>query len=71
MRQTRASHELQYTRYLTYSDALKYSFFPRTIPVWNTLPASVVSDESTEVFVSYLGYKVRGMRFSMPLIYCL
>ena len=39
LRQIRASHELQYTRYLTYSaDALKHSFFPRTIPVWNALP---------------------------------
>ena len=30
-----------------YPDDLKYSFFPRTIPVWDALPASVVS---TEVF---------------------
>ena len=45
LRQTKASHELQYTRYLTYSDTLKYSF-PRTIPVWNALPTSVVSVES-------------------------
>ena len=54
LRQTRASHELQYTRYLTYSDALQYPFFPRTIPVWNTLPASVVSVESTEEFKSLI-----------------
>ena len=50
LRQTRTSYELQYTRYLTYSGALRYSFFPRTIPVWNALPASVVSVESTEAF---------------------
>ena len=48
LRQTRASHELQYTRYVTYSDALKYSFFSRTIPVWNALLASVLSIEPTE-----------------------
>ena len=54
LRQTRASHELQYTRNLTYSDALKYSFFPHTIPVWNALPASVVSVESTEEFMSLI-----------------
>ena len=47
LRQIRASHELQYTRYLIYSDALKYSF-PCTIPVWNALPAFVISVESTE-----------------------
>ena len=39
-----ASHESQYTRYFAYSDALKNSFFPRTIPMWNSLPSSVVSE---------------------------
>ena len=39
LRRTRASHESQYTRYLAYSDALKNSFFPRTIPMWNSLPS--------------------------------
>ena len=28
------SHDLQYTRYFAYSDALKNSFFPRTIPLF-------------------------------------
>ena len=32
LRRTRASHESQYTRYFAYSDALKNSFLPRTIP---------------------------------------
>ena len=32
LRQTRASHDSQYRRYQAYSDALKNSFFPRTIP---------------------------------------
>ena len=54
LRQTRAPHELQYTRYLTYYDALKHSSFPRTFPVWNVLPASVVSAESTEEFKSLI-----------------
>ena len=48
LRQTRAPHEIQYTRYITYSDTLKYSFFPCTIPIWNALPASVVSVECTQ-----------------------
>ena len=54
--------------YLTYSDALKCSFFPRAIPVWNAQPASVVSFGSTGEYKSYLDYKIRGMRFSIPVI---
>ena len=50
IRSTRASHEFQYTRYLAYSEALKNSFFPRTIPVWNSLPSSVVSSKTPEEF---------------------
>ena len=46
----RASHDLQYTRYFAYSDALKNSFFPRTIPLWNSLPSSVVSSKTIEEF---------------------
>ena len=50
LRRTRASHESQYTRYFAYSDALKNSFFPRTIPMWNSLPSSVVSSKTVEEF---------------------
>ena len=50
IRSTRASHESQYTRYLAYSEALKNSFFPRTMPVWNSLPSSVVSSKTPEEF---------------------
>ena len=32
------------------SDALKNSFFPRTIPTWNSLPSSVVSSKTIEEF---------------------
>ena len=42
-RSTRSSHNSQYCRPQTYSDALKYSFFPRTIPHWNSLAPSVVA----------------------------
>ena len=45
-----ASNESQYTRYFAYSDALKKSFFPRTIPMWNSLPSSVVSSKTIEEF---------------------
>ena len=50
LRRKRASHESQYTRYFAYSDALKNSFFPRTIPMWNSLPSSVVSSKTIEEF---------------------
>ena len=50
LRRTRASHESQYTRYFAYSDALKNSFFPRTIPMWNNVPSSVVSSKTIEEF---------------------
>ena len=50
LRRTRASHELQYTRQFAYSDALKNSFFPRTISVWNSPPSSVVSSKTIEEF---------------------
>ena len=50
IRSTRASHEFQYTRYLAYREALKNSFFPRTIPAWNSLPSSVVPSKTPEEF---------------------
>lgn len=37
---TRSSHSLKYRQYSTSIDSFKYSFFPRTIPTWNTLPAT-------------------------------
>ena len=50
LHRTRASQELQYTRYFAYSDVLNNSFFPRTIPLWNNLPFPVVSSKTTEEF---------------------
>ena len=50
LQRTRASHDSQYTRYFAYSDALKNSFFPRTIPLWNNLPSSMVSSKTIEKF---------------------
>ena len=50
LRYTRASHESQYTRCMSYTDALKNSFFPRTIPLWNSLSSSVVASKTTEEF---------------------
>ena len=50
LQKTRASHDSQYTGYFAYSDALKNSFFPRTIPLLNILPSSVVSSKTTEEY---------------------
>ena len=50
LRRTRVSHDSQYTRYFAYSDALKNCFFPRTIPMWNSLPSLVVSSKTIEEF---------------------
>ena len=36
LKTTRSSHSAQYRRHQTYSDALKNSLFPRTIPHWNS-----------------------------------
>lgn len=38
---TRARHSKKFQQYQPRTDTFKYSFFPRTIPVWNSLPASV------------------------------
>ena len=50
LRSTKASHDSQYTSFMAYIDALKNSFFPRTIPLWNSLPSSVVSSKTAEEF---------------------
>ena len=50
LKSTRSSHSAQYCRYQTYSDALKNSFFPWTIPQWNSLSPSVVNSQTAEEF---------------------
>ena len=54
LKSTRASHSAQYCRYQTYSDALKNSFFPRTIQQWNGLSPLVVISQTTEEFRALL-----------------
>ena len=49
IRRTTASHGSQYTRYLASSEALKNSFIPRTIPMWNSLPSSCLSKTPEEL----------------------
>ena len=47
LKSTRSSHSAQYCRYQTYSNALKNSFFPGTIP-------SVVNSQTAEDFRALL-----------------
>ena len=54
LKTTRSSHSAQYRRHQTYSDDLKNSFFPRTIPHWNSLSPSVANTQSTEEFRALL-----------------
>ena len=54
LKTTRSSHSAQYRRHQTYSDALKNSFIPRTIPHWNSLSPSVANTQSTEEFRALL-----------------
>ena len=54
LKTTRSSHNAQYRRHQTYSDALNNSFFPRTIPHWNGLSPSVANTQSTEEFRALL-----------------
>ena len=54
LRNTRASHHLQCTRYMAYSDALKNYIFPRTILLWNSLPSSMVSSKTAEEFKAHI-----------------
>ena len=70
LRSTRASHDSQYTRYMSYSDALKNSFFPRTIPLWNSLPSSVVASKTTEEFLRFL-FRTKGPEVCVLVCLCL
>ena len=54
LKSTSASHSAQNYRYQTYSDALKNSFFPCTIPQWNSLSPFVVNSQTTEEFGALL-----------------
>ena len=47
---TRSTHTKKYRQYSTKTNSLKYSFFPRTVPVWNCLPASVAEAPSLVSF---------------------
>ena len=39
---TRFTNKLQFQTYSTTKDYFKYSFFPQTTRIWNSLPASII-----------------------------
>ena len=48
--ETRRSHDYKFMPLSSSVNAYKYSFFPRTIPVWNGLPFSVIHALSVNHF---------------------
>ena len=64
LKTTRSSHSAQYRRHQTYSDALKNSFFPRTIPHWNSLPPSVAMPSPQRS----LGHSLFKQKFSQKFL---
>jgi hypothetical protein len=60
-RQTRTMHEHHYIRPRTKTDTLQYSFLPKTIKDWNSLPGKTISKalESQDPVKSFTEF-VRG-----------
>ena len=46
----RLSNSQQYDRQTSSSDLLKFSYFPRIIPLWNALPESTVASNTVDSF---------------------
>ena len=57
---TRSSHASIYVQPFAHSNSFLYSFFPKTISLWNSLPSSVILSTSISSFkrnlCSYLHY---------------
>ena len=51
---TRANHPYKFMHIFANSNAYKYSFFPRVIPLWNSLPRDAVCAESIRCFQAKL-----------------
>ena len=47
---TRSAHSKKYRQYSASTDSFKFSFFPRTIPLLNSLPASVTEGSFFGIF---------------------
>jgi len=51
---TRHGHSLWYKPFSTSTDYFKFSFFPHTVVLWNTLPPDIVSASSLDKFKSQI-----------------
>ena len=49
---TQSNHTYKFRHIFVHSNAYKFSFFPRTIPLWNSLPMSAVNANTTAAFQS-------------------
>ena len=49
---TRKTSPLHYQLYSTRTDYFKYSFFPHTVTLWNTLPHAVLAANTLDQFKS-------------------
>ena len=47
---TRSTHSKRYRRFAPSTESFKFSFFPRTVPLWNSLPALVAEAPSLVSF---------------------
>ena len=63
--QMRNRHSEHFSVIPTRTDVYKFSFFPSTIPIWNTLPSSTVKLPSTKTFskkvIYHLQWPVRAV----------
>ena len=53
-RQTRYYHDLHYIIPSMRTNAYKYSYFPRTIKEWNSLPITIIESDSLHLFQNCL-----------------
>ena len=51
---TRANHPYKFMHIFANSNGYKYSFFPRVIPLWNSLPSDAVCADSVKSFQAKL-----------------
>ena len=67
-RQLRHAHDQQFTNIRARTDLYKFSYFPRTIRAWNTLPAEIVLQPKTDTFKSHMQrrFKDNTFRLSSP-----
>ena len=54
---TRANHHSKFQHYLSRTNTYRYSFFPRTIPEWNSLPSNITEADDLTTFKYNLTYR--------------